>query len=101
MRGNYFSDTAGIERKVKETNDAEFLTGRSAGHVQETAPTSEPAPSTVESRATVASVVAFLAHRVLLNDLDYHGIAELTTYHPTLAGLTEAQIREAIDEALA
>jgi hypothetical protein len=100
MKGNYFSDTAGIERKVKETNDAEFLTGRSAGHVQETAP-EVVLPAVVESRATVASVVAFLAHRVLLNDLDYHGIAELTSYHPTLQGLTEAQIREAIDEALA
>lgn len=57
-------------------------------------------PKTVAFKADAEAIVAAIAHRVLLQDLDYHGLPELETYYPALQGLTEQQIRAAIAEVL-
>jgi hypothetical protein len=57
-------------------------------------------PETVAHPEDVRAIVAYVAHQILLNELDYHG-ADLGQYHPALIGLSDRQIRDAIAEAVA
>ena len=58
-------------------------------------------PETPSTGADIRAIVQYVALRVLLNDLDYHGLQSLVSnYHAELQGITEAQVRQAIAEGL-
>jgi len=58
-------------------------------------------PETPASGADIRAIVRAVALRILESELDYHGIEELRDEHyPELAGITDAQIRDVIEEDL-
>ena len=61
-----------------------------------------PSPDTVSQPEDIRSIVAYVAHRVLQGEIEFHGLAYLAAhYYPALRGLTPEQVETAIDEALA
>ena len=97
MRGNYFEDKAGIARRIAEAQTPKGWKAIEADKAVDVDKVEIPYPD----KATIQSVVTFVAFQMFRNDLDYHGLAELASYHPTLAGLKLEDVDAVIREGLA
>lgn len=98
MRGHYYSD---VDRSAivsaEDRNQRENELKQAAGE----GPTIYPSPETPSSAADVRAIIRHVAFVTLLNDLDYHGLSQLSGfYHVVLQGITEEQIRAIIAEEL-
>lgn len=89
MRGTYYSGETTEDKNARENT---------AKQAQGEGPQVFAGPDTVAQPADVRAIVAFVAHSVLQNELDWSE-SDLRQHSPSLQGLTREQIEQAIAEA--
>lgn len=105
MRGTYFSDTKSIEDKIRQAQTPAALVPATedttpAATEEVKTPEEVKSPDTVQDFATVKSIVAFIAHKMLSEH--YNSTPNYwTSRYPALRGLTTEQVNAALGEALA
>ncbi len=92
MRGNYFNYANDLARVAAGLPPA-----------ADNRPQVVDTPNTAPTQADASAIVARVAHVLLQAEIDWdaQGLDTLTENHPSLKGLTRAQIDAAITEALA